>query len=492
MVRLAVRRRTWWYVGLTLLAVFLVIGASGSLVVWRHYHQGQRMRIPGAVANPSAPWPVPTPSAQAAPVGPPFLASVSRDGRYFLDQYGKPFLLKGDSPWALMTRLSPQQAQLWFSDRQRQGFNAAIVSLIGATANGAPSDDGATYDGLLPFVNGDVLRWQEPYWDRVTSYLRMAADHGITVVLLPIDGWTIGHSFVPRSVSECERYGAMVAERFRDLPNIAWMAGGDYIPRARNLARGGDVDHCFDAMMRGIRGTGDDQPFSLELKARKSLSTDNPYWARRVDWNFVYTYFPTYKGVLDARARRPAIPAVLGEANYEGENNQHETPPTTDETLRRQVLWSLTSGAAGEFFGTRDWSFEHPGWEQRLSSQALTEVTRLRGLFSALRWWELEPDTANRLVTAGRGTLLTTDARLDVLQNDYATAARTPDGRQAVVYLPTRRTITLDPSAMAPGTRATWIDPTSGARHPVRMSSTFTPPGPNDAGAGDWLLLLRA
>jgi hypothetical protein len=491
MVRLAARRRAWWYVGLALLAVFLVSGASGSWVVWRHFHQGQRTRIPGAVASPFAPWPAPPPTTRPAPSGPPFLTSVSPDGRYFLDQYGKPFLLKGDSPWALMTRLSPPQARLWFSDRQKQGFNAAIVSLIGATANGAPSDDGATFDGLLPFVDGDVLRWREPYWDRVTSYLRMAADHGITVVLLPIDGWTIGHSFVPSSISQCQRYGAMVAERFRNLPNAVWMSGGDYIPHARNLARGGDVDHCFDAMMRGIRGAGDAKPFSLELKARKSLSTDNPYWARRVDWNFVYTYYPTYKGVLDARGRRPAIPAVLGEANYEGENNQRETPPTTDETLRRQVLWSLTSGAAGEFFGTRDWSFD-PGWEQRLSSRALTEVTRLRNLFSTLRWWELEPDTANRLVTGGRGTQLTTDEPGDVLQNDYATAARTPDGRQAVIYLPTQRTITVNPSAMAPGTRATWIDPTTGTRHQVPMSPTFTPPGRNAAGAGDWLLLLTA
>ena len=54
-----------------------------------------------------------------------------------------------------------------------------------------------------------------------------------------------------------------------------------------------------------------------------------------------------------------------GEANYEGENNQPETPPTTDETLRRQVLWSLTSGAAGEFVGSDDWEF-HDGWEERL------------------------------------------------------------------------------------------------------------------------------
>ena len=35
------------------------------------------------------------------------------------------------------------------------------------------------------------------------------------------------------------------------------------------------------------------------------------------------------------------------------------------------------------------------------------------------------PDTANELVTAGRGTELTTDEPKDVLENDYVTAART-------------------------------------------------------------------
>ena len=171
------------------------------------------------------------------------------------------------------------------------------------------------------------------------------------------------------------------------------------------------------------------------MTAEKSISTQYPYWARRVDWNFVYTYYPTYKAVLDAYRRQPAVPAVLGEANYQGENNQHETPPTTDETLRRQVLWSLTSGAAGEFLGTHDWDL-HPGWERRLSSPALTQISRLRRLFAALRWWELVPDTGSRLVTGGRGTELTTDEPTDVLENDYVTAARTPDGRLAVVYLP--------------------------------------------------------
>ena len=188
--------------------------------------------------------------------------------------------------------------------------------------------------------------------------------------------------------------------------------------------------------------------------------------------------------MLDAYRRQPAIPAVLGEANYEGENNQPETPPTTDETLRRQVLWALTSGAAGEFVGSDDWEF-HDGWEQRLSTRALTQITRLRTLFSTLAWWQLVPDTANELVTAGRGTELTTDEAKDVLENDYVTAARTPDGRLAVIYLPTQRTISVNTSAMAAGTQAAWIDPTSGAqatpspcrqpsRPPARMPKVTT------------------
>ena len=117
------------------------------------------------------------------------------------------------------------------------------------------------------------------------------------------------------------------------------------------------------------------------------------------------------------------------------------------------MIWSLTSGAAGEFSGSHDWRF-NPGWENRLSTTAVAQVTRLRELFSSLRWWQLVPDTTDELVTAGRGTRVTTDTPMDVLENDYVTATRTPDGRQAVVYLPSSRTISLNTGALTAGTRA--------------------------------------
>ena len=474
-----------------------VIGA-GAAQWWRTTRdplRGQSMSIGDrGSADASAPWPRlspdrPGPSHSPAPDQPAFLTSVSDNGRYFLDQYGQPFLVRGDSPWALMTRLSPEEAQIYLADRERHGFNSLIVSLLGAEANGGPSDDGSTLDGLRPFVEGDVVDWQELYWQRMEDYLRLAAEHGITVFLYPIDGWVVGTSFVPSSIDRCRDYGAKVAQRFRKLPNIVWMSGGDYTP-GEDAERGSDVDRCIDALMRGIRGTGDGRPFSIQLWYDKSISTESPFWARRADWNFAYSYYPTYKAVLDAYRHEPAIPVLFGEGNYEGENNQPDTPATTDETLRRQVLWALTSGAAGDFMGSDDWEF-HDGWQQRLSTPGVEQVSRLRDLFSELPWWALVPDLRGELVTSGRGERITADRPLDVLDNDYATAARSRDGRYAVVYVPTARTLTLDLSLLADDVSLAWVDPSSGARSPVERTPLLTTPGSNDAGGSDWLLVTE-
>lgn len=208
--------------------------------------------------------------------------------------------LEGGLPLGTDDQAVTGSSQALVHESPEHGFNAAIVSLVGSVGNGGPSDDGSSFDGLRPFIDGSILNWQEPYWQRVTAYLRMAADYGITMMLYPIDGWTIGRSFIPKSIEQCHSYGRKVAERLRDLPNIIWMSGGDYIPATKDSARGSDVDHGIDAMMRGIREAGDGRPFSIQLAGEKSISNDNAYWASRVDWNFVYTYYPTYRAVLEA------------------------------------------------------------------------------------------------------------------------------------------------------------------------------------------------
>ena len=61
------------------------------------------------------------------PQGPPYVTYVKPQRALLplLDQYRKPLLVKGDSRWAMMTRMSPVQAELWFKNRQEHGFRVS-------------------------------------------------------------------------------------------------------------------------------------------------------------------------------------------------------------------------------------------------------------------------------------------------------------------------------------------------------------------------------
>jgi hypothetical protein len=483
-----------WRRPLIITTACLVVGAvllsmAITALRWHREHPNTNMPIPTAApADSSTEWSnrsVAPPSR--TPGLPAFITSVSADGRYLVDQYGKPFYVRGDSPWSLPVDLTPDEAATYFSNRQTYGVNALIVSALGATANGGPHDDGRTIDGIRPFVDKDVTMLEPSYWDRLHSYVTLARNAGMTVLLYPIDSWVIGQSFVPSSIEQCEQYGKAVALRFRDLPNIVWMSGGDYIPNTDDIAKGSDADHCINQMVRGIRSTGDNRLFSIQLQA--SNSTDNAYWAPRVDWNFVYTYPPSFTQLQRAYRTSPPRPAILGESNYEGENNQPETPPTTPESLRRQALWAPTSGGSGNFYGSDDWELL-PGWQGRLDSAGIAEARTIWNLIEGLQWWRLVPDTDQGLVTSGKGDCSPGD--VDVLNRDCVTAAKSAEGDLAVIFVPTARSLGIDSTQLKPDAVFEWVDPVSGARQAADSQPTYTTPGVNAGGDTDWLLIARS
>lgn len=426
-----------------------------------------------------------------------FVNGISSNGRYFVDQTGAPMLIKGDSPWAMFPDLSPTQVEQWATNRESHGFNAAIVALIGAPDNGGPSASGAAYDGVQPFVGGNITNWNEAYWTRMDNYLTILKNHGITAFLYPMDGWNTlsGDAFSGKSNADCYTYGQKVANRFASYPNIVWMTGGDY------NGYSSAVNGQFQNMLSGIRSTGNTKPFSIQLN-NETLSTDVSTFEPLANWNFAYTYTPTYQKVLKgynrAASARDPRPVMFSEGNYEGEDN-YGGPATTNETLRRQQLWALTSGSAGEFTGSQDWQF-NAGWQTRLDTVWISQMQKNRDFFASLNWQLLVPDDASPLVTAGRGTKLTSDSSLDVLQNDYVTAAQTPDKAQTVVYIPTNtgntnaRTITINLARLPSGYAATWVDPTNAtATLPATIdaSGQVTTPGLHSDGTRDWLLVIK-
>jgi hypothetical protein len=481
-------RRLLTIIGTVSVAATVVVGMAVVAVRWHRDHPANDLPIAAAEpADSMAPWPKRStgPSSRTSAL-PPFINATSDNGHYLVDQFGKPFYVRGDSPWSLPVDLTPDQAARYISNRQTYGVNAMIMSALGAATNGGPHDDGRTVDGLRPFVAGKVTELNPAYWDRLHSYIALARDAGMTVLLYPIDSWVVGRAFVPKNIEECAHYGSSVALRFSDLPNIVWMSGGDYVPNTDRPADGSDMDRCINEMMRGIRSTGDNRLFSIQLSA--SNSTDDAYWRSRVDWNFVYTYSPSFTQLRDAYKLSPAMPALLGESNYEGENNQPDTPPTTMESLRRQTWWSLTSADTGNFYGSNDWEFL-PGWQDRLDSPGMSQQRSMWKLIETLHWWRLVPDSDQRLVTSSDGDC--SPNNVDVLERDCVTAAMSADRDLAVLYIPTAREVKVDRTELKPDVRFEWVDPVSRARRPAVDNASYATPGVNSVGATDWLLIAH-
>ena len=419
----------------------------------------------------------------------PFVRRVSSNGRYFLDQHGRPILIKGDSPWAILVNASRAQMDMYVSVRDDQGFNTVLVSLLGNTVNGGPSDSGATYDGVRPFVNGNPGRLNPTYWNRVAHFLAKCRAAGITVMAYPLDGWTgTAHSSgIGRSWSDAtaRRYGAAVAARLHGYENVIWSVGGDYSPWDGANSR-------FRSVLAGLAAGGMNRTTTIQLIA-DSTSLESSYWDEKVDFNFVYSYALTYamvqRGYRQTNPSGHHLPALLGETHYEAYQD------VTDLYLRSMAAWALTSGSPGEFYGSED-VWQMPPRRSALQTRAVAQLSALRRAFQRQSGWQrLVPDFSSTFITAGRGTK--GNATDDYFPGDtggsYVTGSRTPDGRLAVIYLPdATQQITIDQSKMGPGYTARWVDPTNGNTIGATEGATYARNAPHADGADDWLLVLTA
>jgi hypothetical protein len=428
-----------------------------------------------------------TPSAQAAESDSARFAwptSVSANGRYLLDQVGRPYLISGDSPQGLFVTMSQEQAEDYFADRRAGGFNALwINSLVPPDQGGHPDD--ATYDGITPFQKpGDMATPNPSYWDRVEQMVAAARDDGLTIWLTPVE--TCGHLQLLRDngIDKAHAFGQFLGQRFAKYPNIVWFNGCDL-----QTWQDPNDTGLVQAVARGLKETDAAHLQTVELNYMTSGSLDDPTWRPYIKIDSAYTYYPTYAQVLKEYNRENPLPVHMVEANYEDE---HEY--TGPKTLRRQEYWTMTSGATGQLYGSGwTWQFK-PGWESHVDTQGTREFKLMTELFLSGRWYDLVPDQDHKLLTAGYGTF---NQWGSVNDNDYATAARTADGRLAVVYVPTARPVTVDMSQLCPGAVAFWYDPTDGsyrlASPPVgRGEITFTPPGRNHGGDDDWVLRIAS
>ena len=415
-----------------------------------------------------------------------FPLAVSPNRRYLVDHRKHPFLIVGDSPQALFVNVSVKQAKHFLVDRKAAGFNSVWVNLLcNSYTGGRP--DGSTYDGIRPFRReGDLSTPNEAYFARADAMIRLAARQRMAVFLDPIEtgGWL--SVLRDNGLAKAYAFGRYLGLRYRKFPNIVWMSGNDF-----QTWRTPSDDALALAVARGIKATDPSHLQTVELNYYDSGSLDDTNWKGLISLDAAYTYFPTYARVLKEYRREDFLPVFMVEANYEGEHDY-----TGPRTLRRQEYWTLLSGATGQFYGNKyTWQFLK-GWQARLDTLGSRQMTYATNLFARRRWFDLVPDDDHLVVVSGYGSYSATGS---VQDSNYVTAARTPDGRLVIAYVPEGQTIGVDMSKLAARVRARWYDPTNGTYRrvpgsPLDNAGThrFSPPGKNGDGDPDWVLVLTA
>jgi hypothetical protein len=416
--------------------------------------------------------------------GLPFATAVSGSGRYFVDQYTNPFLVKGDTLWGAVVNLSTANWSTLAASRAGHGFNLIIVDLISSAAQGG-RDDTSTFDGIFPFTSGNLNTPNETFWARVDTFLTTAQTNGITMALYPMDWYsmTSGMFFSGKSNADCQAYGAFLGARYKNRPNILWVFGNDYQVETST------INNQYDSFLTGLRGAGDNHLVSIQNNYHKSHSWDYTFWASKVQWDCDYSYMVQYDSCKIGYDHSPTMPSIMWEAAYTGEAYTGGDVPLT---IRKQIGWSLTQGSPGEVMGTQDWRLADSGWSTRLDETVMVGCTNLRAVFEAVQWWTLVPSTT--FVTSGAGTRVVASAESSVgspdwpAASDYASSAVSADGKLAMVYLPTQRAIAVNTAVLGSSPTGTWVNASTGATTAAgSLAGSVTPPS-----SGDWVLKITA
>jgi hypothetical protein len=477
-----------------------------------------------------------------------FPVSISANGRYLVHPDGTPFLLCADTTWSLFEDIPLASLNTYFSTLISQGFNAVSSNAMehhytlvkppkerggllpftqkmdGTTFTGSPNGTtgAAGTQGQFASDNYSNINNQAPdctfinnsYWTTVETILNAALASGLIVLIWPgylgfhrnDEGWLnemvvwdavtgaggfTGQSFANPAKSKMWNYGAWMAARWKNYPNLIWVMGGDYGSNTQTLSTAESA--AVSNLMAGLKSVAGQA--SLLFTAhwdRPALSTDTVLAAGSFDLNGCYADESVAELARRGFAASPTKPVIGLEYFYELDLFGGSAP------FRKYPYWQFLGGVAGGFYGHEQlWRFDtgSPGtdWTTLLATQGRLDAARQFALWKTLPWHRLKPSGLGgmiSLITAGGGTA-------SPQSTTYVAAAATSEGDLLLAYIPPDHTgtITVAMTAMAASARARWFDPTNSSFTAIGViantgTHVFTTPATNNAGDTDFLLVL--
>ena len=182
------------------------------------------------------------------------LLKMSAKHRNVVHADGTPFLMIGDTPWALPFRATEETARVYAKNRQSKGFNTALLMVVqpdqGAEGPRDRSLPGSFGVGFEDLPEGHLNKLNPHYFQHLDKLIKILLENEIVPVYSPVFqgyGWkglgTLGAGANP---DEYVRFVKYLIARYGSYPAM-WLANADAAGRAAVVEPAGEAFHKWDA-----------------------------------------------------------------------------------------------------------------------------------------------------------------------------------------------------------------------------------------------------
>ena len=182
------------------------------------------------------------------------LLRMSPGKRNVVHAGGLPFLVVGDTPWALPFRGTEETVTEYARDRQQKGFNAALLMTLQPDRGATGPRDRVSHDGFdvafEDLVDGHITQMNIGYFKQLDKLVDILLDHGIVPVYQPVFhgfGWkgmnVLGWNM---AAEEYARYCRYLVARY-GARHAIWLVGGDGYGKNPGVKEGGEEIEKWDA-----------------------------------------------------------------------------------------------------------------------------------------------------------------------------------------------------------------------------------------------------
>jgi len=150
---------------------------------------------------------------------------ISDNKHGFVLEDGSPFFWLGDTAWVLFM-VSEEDIEFYMADRASRGFNV-IQCMVIRTIPPDKNELIPCHGGALPFSSLDPLEFNEDYFAHMDFIVDCALRHGLRMAMATMWGPDADGMFRD-SERDNYAYARFLGERYKDRPNVIWIASGEY------------------------------------------------------------------------------------------------------------------------------------------------------------------------------------------------------------------------------------------------------------------------